>query len=175
MKFWKVGLIVTVVLFLIGLITLLAIWGTFMNTANSVSQQTNTLNANAENRKLYRMSFSGAGTKTLRVTVPANACAKSVLWSILPDATGVTGTIDIGSTSGGSDFGDSAAISNETYDTPGSYGQIDQADGTTTLAEICSTPGTNSIFITVEITSTTPVTFSFELVSEGYNQAVSTW
>jgi hypothetical protein len=167
MKFWKVGLIVTVVFFLIGLITLLAIWSTFMNTVKTTNATTNSLNADGENRMLYRVSFSGAGTKTLRVNVPTNACAKAVNYSVLPTDDNISATIDVGVTSGAADFG-AAEIDDVPYDDPDATGAILASGGTASISELCSMNSTAQLFFTVEVTSTGPVTFLFEVVSQGY-------
>ena len=150
---------------------------TWANTMNSTTPAINSLNATDPDaggglRTLYRMSFSGAGTKTLRVNVPNNGCTIAFNYSMLPTATAIDATIDIGTTSTDTDFGTESIVAKD-YDEVGGYGSITSTGGTAAIDDICSVNGTAQLFITVDVTSTTPVTFLFEQVSVGYGSFLS--
>jgi hypothetical protein len=90
-----------------------------------------------------------------------------VNYSVLPTDDNISATIDVGVTAGAADFG-SAEIDDSSYDTSGANGTIIANQGSATIPELCSMNSTAQLFFTVEVTSTSPVTFLFEVVSQGY-------
>lgn len=167
---YSAGGVFGIILLAIIVTTLVFSTFTFINTLplqNGNNATINTLNASGDNRQVYRVSFSGAGTKTLRVNVPTNACASAVNYSVLPTDDSISATIDVGVTAGAADFG-AAEIDDVPYDDPEASGAILASDGTATIPELCSMNSTAQLFFTVEVTSTGPVTFLFEVVSQGY-------
>ena len=161
----------SVALVLIGVIVFLMLWSVYTRTNSLLTQSINNLNATtgAGQRSLHLMTFTANGTKTLRVTVPSLSCASDVNWSILPNAnsTACDGTIKIGTTAGDDDFGTETLTDQVSEDS----GTIARASD---IVDSCSTPtnGTATLFFTVNITTGTPVTFLFEVVSKGYYETV---